>query len=280
MAKCLNFFYKQDGTPCPCGKCAACYARRASAWSFRLMQEEKSSINAHFITLTYDRLHLNRSKANLPTLSKRDCQLFYKRLRKLHSKKGSNLPPLRYYHVGEYGGKTWRPHYHAIIFNCDLKLIQSAWTCPITKSHIGEIHYGTVTGASAGYCLKYMSKVSRIPRFKGDDRQPEFALMSKGLGKSYLTPQMIRYHLNDPYNKLYCSLPDGIKLSMPRYYKQKIYDQSLLEEIYYHLAKQHETPMTTIPTYESILEEQHNQIQLLNATNQRVAWKHLTTQKL
>lgn len=45
------------------------------------------------------------------TLDKRDCQLFMKRLRKYFGD-----IKIRFYLAGEYGDKTLRPHYHAILY--------------------------------------------------------------------------------------------------------------------------------------------------------------------
>ena len=60
-----------------------------------------------FITLTYN----DENLPNPPVVSKREAQLFIKRLRKLL------YPKLfRYYIVGEYGDKSNRPHYHALLF--------------------------------------------------------------------------------------------------------------------------------------------------------------------
>lgn len=156
----------------PCGKCPQCIARRVSAWSFRLMQEEKVSSSAHFLTLTYSIQDVPITPKKFMTIEKAEIQKFLKRLRKAH-KDGRKI---KYYCVGEYGGKTMRPHYHAIMFNVDLPLVQQAWG-------LGHIHYGNVSGASIGYCLKYMAKRGKIPMHANDDRVPEFALMSKGLGR-------------------------------------------------------------------------------------------------
>ena len=109
----------------PCGKCPECLANKRSQWSFRLSQELKyTEFNSFFITLTYDDLHLpfaipeiGSNMVGSPTLVKSDLQLFFKRLRK---KLATNI---RYYAVGEYGSRTSRPHYHAIVFNIDLDMV-------------------------------------------------------------------------------------------------------------------------------------------------------------
>lgn len=157
--------------PVPCGKCPVCLKRRASGWSFRLMQQDKESETSHFITLTYDTQHVPITHNGFMDLSKRHMQLFIKRLRKAQWATG-NVASIKYYAVGEYGTQSMRPHYHIIMFNAVIELIQPAWD-------LGQVHYGNVTGASVGYCLKYMSKPKRIPMHRNDDRQKEFALMSK-----------------------------------------------------------------------------------------------------
>lgn len=178
--------------PVPCGKCPDCRARRASGWSFRLMEETKHALSAHFITLTYGTSHAPITSNTYLSLSKTDLQKFFKRLRKAHDTRRSQIAQgliskvlhrpldgerpvsIKYYAVGEYGGKFKRPHYHVIIFNAQVELIQSAW-------QLGQVHYGTVTPASVGYTLKYVSKGGIVPQHKNDDRQKEFALMSKDL---------------------------------------------------------------------------------------------------
>lgn len=186
------------------------------------MQHSKQTKSAHFITLTYE-IGLDQegtlprlTDSGYPTLRKRDTQLFFKRLRKqLHGNGRSNIT---YYLAGEYGSNTARPHYHAIVFNATTTAIKQCWT-------YGAVHFGSVTGASIGYCLKYISKGRTVPKYRGDDRQPEFSLMSKRIGANYLTPAMIKWHHEDLLNRAYATLPGGTKCSLPRYYKDKLYVQ-------------------------------------------------------
>lgn len=198
----------------PCGRCPKCIARRVSAWSFRLMQEEKVSSSAHFLTLTYDSRFVPIKPSGLLDLRKRDLQLFFKRLRK--SQCGNGPSPIKYYACGEYGGRTSRPHYHIILFNAKLELINAAW-------NLGGIFYGQVSGASVGYCLKYMCKNKKQMKSWLQGRQREFALMSKGLGVSYLSEVNCNWHIADINNRMYCNIDGGKKISMPRYYKEKLY---------------------------------------------------------
>lgn len=215
-----------ESIPVPCGKCPQCIARRTSAWSFRLLQEEKNAISAHFLTLTYDTDHVPITRNGYMTLDKTDVQKFLKRLRKVEAPMyekdddGNFINSLKYYLCGEYGGNTNRPHYHVIIFNVRLlSSIEKSW-------QLGSVHYGAVSGASVGYTLKYISKAKKIPYHRNDDRLQEFSLMSKGLGLAYMTEEMINYHNEDIYGRNCCNLEEGKKIAMPRYYRERIFTES------------------------------------------------------
>jgi len=104
-----------------------------------------------FVTLTYDDGHY------VPVLIYDHFQRFMKRLRKRRS-------DISFYMAGEYGPKLGRPHFHALLFNCDFPdryqvrggkhpLFRSAeleklW--PFGFSSIGE-----VTFESAAYVARY-----------------------------------------------------------------------------------------------------------------------------
>lgn len=199
-------------TPLPCGRCEKCTSRRTSGWSYRLMKQYDTCHTAYFVTLTYDTDHVPITKKGYMSLAKRDVQLFMKRLRK--SDKGK----IRYYLCGEYGSIKNRPHYHAIMFDVsNIKNIENAWT-------LGQVHIGTVTKASVGYTLKYISKPTRIPMHSNDDRVKEFSLMSKRIGATYLTEAMQIWHKSDLLDRMYIPIEDGKKIAMPRYYKDKLYE--------------------------------------------------------
>lgn len=221
--RCLTPFHKKDEIKqeymaLPCGKCPACLKRRASGWSFRLVKEEERNNSALFVTLTYDTEHVPITRNGYMNLDKTDLQKFFKRLRKRCYEK------VRYYAVGEYGSKTQRPHYHIILFNATPLVVENSWK--INNIPIGSIHTGHVTEASIGYTLKYMEKQRIIPMHRNDDRNKEFSVMSKGIGENYLTEKITRWHKNDLDNRMYLPLKDGRKIAMPRYYKEKLYNEN------------------------------------------------------
>lgn len=229
---CLTPFSKRDkftgeSQTFPCGKCPQCTARRISAWSFRLMQQDKVCTSAYFVTLTYNTDHVPITPNGFMTLKKEDVQNYMKRLRKL-----SPNANIKYYTAGEYGGKTNRPHYHILLFNAGAFEITKAWS--LDGRSLGDVHFGTVTAASVGYSLKYISKPKRIPMHARDDRLREFQLTSKGLGSNYLNAQVTEWHTQDLTNRMYLNIEGGKKIAMPRYYKDKIYDEHQRQTIANH----------------------------------------------
>lgn len=220
MPSCYNSFVLKDtGQKTACGKCVLCLKRRVSGWSKRLLEHDKlQSVPSHFITLTYDSIHVPITENGLLTLSApaegvaSHLQAFFKRLRKAH-------PPgteIKYFAVGEYGDRTDRPHYHVILFGSQLSKIQPAWW-------YGKVHYGQVQPASVAYSLTYIFKRGHVPAFEGDDRSKERAYISKGLGLGYLTDEMRLWHKADLKERMYLNIEGGKKIAMPRYYKLKLY---------------------------------------------------------
>lgn len=196
----------------PCGKCVECKKQRVNSWYVRLMSEMKQCSSAHFVTMTYDDDCITHSDNGLPNLDYKDVQKFFKRLRKKQEEK------IKYFLVGEYGSKTGRPHYHAIIFNVNnTSNILEEWK-------YGFVHIGNVTDASIYYTLKYALKKTFQPYNENDDRKPEKALMSKGLGLNYLTPDMVKHFKEDVSRPV--TFLGNKKLPLPRYYRDKLFTDS------------------------------------------------------
>jgi len=202
-----RYLHKQDMVV-PCGTCAFCSATKRSDWALRLHYEGRRHLVKRFITLTYADAHLHW-KGGVSQLHKRDVQLWLKKVRRTGAK-------VRYFAVGEYGSKTYRPHYHVLLFgDCSEDVIRNSWPN-------GHVHIGQVTEASVMYCLGY------IVNGKGwkmrTKRERPFSLMSRkpGLGHGYLTPAMIEWHRSGRKNY---AILDGVKRHLPRYYKCKIFSK-------------------------------------------------------
>lgn len=191
----------------PCGKCAFCSATRRSDWATRIEYESRLHLVKKFVTLTYANAHLTWDSGK-PQLVKRDLQNWFKRVRKTGAK-------IRYYAVGEYGSRTFRPHYHVLLFgNVSDDVIGESWP-------FGQVHIGTVTQASIMYCLGYIVNKSWKHLH---NRVAPFSLMSRkpGLGANYLSSDMVAWHRSGRKNYV---LVDGVKRHLPRFYKCKIFSK-------------------------------------------------------
>lgn len=244
-----------NSVPVPCGKCLQCKKRRVSQWSVRLLKELEISSGSYFITLTYDPLHVPLSENKFMTLVKnsqqdeeirkrefpedekyidRSLQAFFKRLRYYESqykiifdrqiKKIEKKKPLKYYACGEYGTLNKRPHFHILLFNLtNVQSIRDAWC-------FGNIDIDSdVNSNNIAYCLKYIEKKDWNKMHKNDDRQKEFSLMSKGLGRSFITPQVESFY-NQRLDINYVINDKGMKIPMPKYYRDKMMTDETKED--------------------------------------------------
>jgi len=186
-----------------CGQCAGCRLERSRVWAVRIMHEAAfyEPEECHFITLTYAPEHL----PPLGTLVTRDWQDFARRARK-------KIGKFRYFHCGEYGDTTQRPHYHACVFGMNLpdleqdgktksgenafnsQLLEETWGKGITQ-------VGALTFESAAYVARYvMKKVNGKKKEEGHydvvdtngvvlgEKKPEYTTMSRkpGIGKKWI----------------------------------------------------------------------------------------------
>lgn len=230
----------------PCGKCSACLSRKQSEWIFRLQLEKMVSYSSFFVTLTY-------SDANLPLkgVQKKDCQDFIKRFRKRYCDGFDGLK-LKYFLVSEYGSLSSRPHYHLILFFnqfLDVRVICN-WIYSCWKK--GEIKIGSVDIASITYVTKYCLK-DRYDE-SGFFKEKTFTMMSKrpAIGIDYLfNSEVVRLHQETAKFKVIS--PDGYIVNLPRYYRERLFDdfdkwlhREELQEIF---AKQKTRERSPIESY-------------------------------
>lgn len=244
-----------DSDLVPCGQCIGCRIDRAQQWAGRMMCEAKQYPldQLYFVTLTYDDEHLPTPHeivkketgeivySEFRSLNKSDLQKFLKRLRKNSGQK------FRYFASGEYGSKSYRPHYHIIFFGLRIDDL-----FPVSKNQYGHIYYkshfiedtwkagkviiGKVDYESCRYVAKYCLKklTGKASTFYDDIGViPEFCTMSRkpGIGKEYFEE-----HYEDIYktDSLVLSSSQGLfKIRVPRYF-DSLYeriDPSRLESI-------------------------------------------------
>lgn len=184
-----------------CGQCIGCRLARSRSWALRILLESKSYPQNSFITLTYSDQFLPKDHS----LNVQHFQKFMKRLRKANPSKR-----IRFFHCGEYGDLTCRPHYHACLFNHDFP-DKHLWTIR-NKENLyvspelqrlwpyGHSSIGTLTLKSAAYVARYVLKkitgpeadwyYQSIDEETGEvlyDLKPEYTTMSRrpGIGRDW-----------------------------------------------------------------------------------------------
>lgn len=180
-----------------------------------------------FVTQTYAPEHL----PPYGSLRKRDFQLFMKRLRK-------EIAPrkVRYFHAGEYGDDSLRPHYHTLFFG---------WSFPdkffwsLRNGHVvfrsavlerlwpyGHSEIGSVTSQSAAYVAQYCQKklngveadqlYKRLDPESGElvEVEPEYGTMSRrpGIGSTWYEKYSKEVSVNDSV------VANGKEMRPPKYY--------------------------------------------------------------
>jgi len=191
-----------------------------------------------FLTLTYDDFNLPEGG----TLLKRDHQTFLKRLRQYCWRQ--HKIKIRYFLVGEYGDKTQRPHYHALIFGLwfhDQKKYKKndqgdfLYRSPTLDRLWGKglATFGQLTYESAAYCARYTLKkqggkfaaghYERLDLATGEviQVQPEYAQMSThpGIGRDFYEKYAGDIHRGD-----FC-IVKGHKQKPPRYYDKVLFSR-------------------------------------------------------
>jgi len=212
----------------PCGRCVGCRLERSRQWALRCVHEASLHEDNAFITLTYAPEHIPPGG----TLIKKHFQDFVKRLRKHHEPRA-----VRYFHCGEYGDESKRPHYHGLLFGvafADQTLFKrSASGEAIYTSEIlsrlwpaGFCTTGAVTFESAAYVARYVMKKITGPdaakhyQFTDPDtgevhqRLPEYTTMSL---KPAIAKNWYRDFKGDAYPSDFL-VYRGKKMKPPKYY--------------------------------------------------------------
>lgn len=222
---------RSDPIYVPCGQCIGCRLEYSRQWAIRLVHEASLYENNCFITLTYN----NETIPDDWSLNKKDYQDFMKALRHaIYPKR------IRFFHCGEYGEKTYRPHYHAVIFNHDFndKVYWSntnagpLYVSPTLSKlwNKGQHRIGAVTFESAAYVARYVTKkingdnainaYTRIDEETGEVLvvQPEYATMSRRPG---IASTWYNKFKTDVFPKDFITIR-GKKMFAPKYYTKAL----------------------------------------------------------
>ena len=219
--------------PCPderlrqvtaaCGECYECRKQKQRAWLTRMTEELKRNPNAGFYTLTIDDNHYKKlskeCKSKDPNIiATHALRMFLERIRKKLKKS------IKHWCITELGqDKSERLHLHGIFWGYGIEsIIREKW-------QNGFIFVGKyVSQRTINYVTKYMLKTDlKHPTFKGK------VLCSAGIGRGYETS------INAQNNKFKGSntnetyrLPNGAKINLPIYYRNKIYSEEEREALF------------------------------------------------
>lgn len=218
----------------PCGICQGCRMRRSHDWALRCVHEASCHEANCFVTLTYDQAHVPEDGG----LVVEDWQKFAKRLRK-------EIGPFRFFHCGEYGERSFRPHYHALLFGVDFRSdrvqVARRGDYPVFHSELlsrkwglGLAEVGTFSFQSAAYVARYVLKKALGPdksRYERVDHntgecwsvRPEYITMSRnpGIGSKWFD----RWHTDVyPSDEV---VYEGRKFRPPRFYDSKLPEDQL-----------------------------------------------------
>lgn len=188
----------------------------------RCVEESLTHEKNCFVTLTYN----DENKPKNDSLTKRDLQLFMKRLRKKYGVK------IRFFACGEYGEQNQRPHYHLCLFNHDFP-DKTLWACrdninlyrseelaalwPYGFSTIGDVTFESAAYV-ARYVLKKINGDAAAEHYKG--RIPEFVNMSRRPG---IARAFFEENSRDIYAIDSVIMRNMLKLRPPKYY-DKLYE--------------------------------------------------------
>lgn len=230
-----------------CGKCIECRKQRARNWQVRLLEDIKENTNGIFTTLTFNTESLIKLKWDVENytiidnkrvkikriiqgydldnaISTRAMRLFNERWRKKYKK------AIRHWMITELGHQnTQHVHMHGIIYtNENPYEITDKWQYGYTwlGDEIREKINNYVNEATVNYITKYVSKQ--------DYQHPEYnpiILTSPGIGNNYTKNAIQNKYKAEQTNELYRT-STGHKMSMPAYWRNKIYNDDEREKLW------------------------------------------------
>lgn len=116
----------------------------------------------------------------LNVLSKRDVQLFLKKFNYYARQITNHYGNYRYYICGEYGGRTFRPHYHVLLFFDDQQIIENIDSLLAKSWQHGNIYDPhPISGSAAQYVASYLNCTADLPSIYQHRQIRQFALFSK-----------------------------------------------------------------------------------------------------
>lgn len=257
----------------PCGHCIGCRLDKSRDWANRCMLEAKYHEKMCFLTLTYDDDHLPPQKLKIArlrsnprvtgilphitdkkllnreicrfmthstrhSLVKKDLQDFMKRLRR-DFEYHDGITGIRFFACGEYGSKTFRPHFHVLLYGVDFAEDRRLYKANFQGDNLynserlsklwtfGHAVVADLTWNTCAYVARYVVKKqygegSKI--YEQENYEPEFTVMSRrpGIGRKYYDDNADEIY---KFDEIFLSdiKKGAMTIKPPRYY-DKLYD--------------------------------------------------------
>lgn len=251
--------YIREWVAVPCGHCKACLINKSAYYKQLTTLEALSNITTYFVTLTYDNHYIPKaypvrnddgftsslvdydtgeilatvSNSSIPSdlfeklrsdyipyLFKEDVQLFVKRLRKHYAKSQNSL---RYFAIGEYGPKHFRPHYHLLLWFERQTSCSELEEAISQKWLFGRIDVQKAKGDAARYVTGYANSFSFIPPvLKAFESGKPFCLHSIRLGEKMLPYSTEEILFNEPSETSTICVSDGERIKEYRLWRSYI----------------------------------------------------------
>lgn len=100
---------------------------------------------------------------HIPYLCHEDYSLFFKRFRKNLYNKLSFYEQIHTYVVGEYGPKSFRPHFHFLLFFDSSEIAQVLGSTLHKSWKFGSINWSASRGDAQSYCSAYLNSFTSLP---------------------------------------------------------------------------------------------------------------------
>lgn len=237
--------------PIACQNCIECRKKKAREWQVRLLEDIKTNTNGKYITLTFSNEWIkkiingyenekgqwidgikNLEGYNLDNeIATRATRLFLERWRKKYT------VSIRHWLVTELGGNgTENIHLHGIVWtNIPLTILEEIWKYGYVWK--GKYDYrkknliNYVNETTVGYITKYVHKIDE--KHKGYRSK---ILTSPGIGHNYTrTSDSNRNAYNNiqpSQTKEVYRTKTGHKISLPIYWRNKIYSEEEREKLW------------------------------------------------
>lgn len=229
--------------PIGCGKCIECMKKKAREWQVRLLEEIKPNITGKFITLTFSNESIQKIIKQCETkntgyaldneIATKATRLFLERWRKQYKKS------LRHWFVTELGHNgTENIHLHGIVWTTEsYATIAQIWSYgfiwPRPDRYIQPTFVSEIT---VNYITKYVHKIDHDHK-----TYKPIILTSPGIGAEYTNSYNASLNKYNSAETLeYYKTKSGHKISLPIYYRNKIYTDEEKEKLWLNKLDQNE----------------------------------------